>query len=92
MLNDVKAALRVTSTDVDIEVEINDLIDSARMDMIQSGVSESKANEDNDALVKRAIILYAKAYYGLDSPNAERFQQSYESLKMHLSYAGDYNG
>lgn len=92
MLETVKGALRITSNDPDIVTEINDLIEGARMDLIQSGVSSVVAKKEDDPLIKRAIILYAKANYGLDSPNAARFQQSYDSLKNHLSYAGDYNG
>ncbi|HSH25018.1 MAG TPA: head-tail connector protein [Massilibacterium sp.] len=92
MIESVKGALRVTSNDPLIIEDINDLIESARMDLIISGVSEEKAKNDNDPLIKRAIIIYAKANYGLDNPNADRFQDSYNMLKQHLSLAGDYNG
>lgn len=61
------------------------------MDLIISGVSPEKAKDDDDPLIKRAVKTYAKANYGLDSPNAERFQESYEMLKQHLSLSGDYN-
>lgn len=90
MLEAVKGALRVTSSDPIIIQEIEDLIESARMELIQAGVSTENAKKDDDPLIKRAIILYAKAHYGLDGPNAERFAESFESLKNHLSQAGDY--
>ena len=90
MIESVKGALRVTSNDPLIIQEIEDLISSARMDLIQSGVSSEIANKDDDPLIKRAIIIYAKAHYGLDNPNADRFQDSYIMLKQHLSLAGDY--
>lgn len=92
MIESVKGALRVTSNDPLIIQEIEDLISSARMDLIQSGVSSEIANKDDDPLIKRAIIIYAKAHYGLDNPNADRFQDSYIMLKQHLSLAGDYRG
>lgn len=92
MIESVKGALRVTSNDPLIVEEIQDLISSARMDLIQSGVSSEIANKDDDPLIKRAIIIYAKANYGLDNPNADRFQDSYIMLKQHLSLAGDYRG
>lgn len=91
MIESVKGALRVTSNDPLIIEEIEDLISSARMDLIQSGVSPEIANKDNDPLIKRAIIIYAKANYGIDNPNAERFESSYRMLKNDLSLAGDYN-
>ena len=94
MIETVKGALRVTSNDPLIIEEIEDLIDSARMDLIQSGVSKEIAEKEEnvDPLIKRAIIIYAKANYGLDNPNADRFQDSYIMLKQHLSLAGDYRG
>lgn len=73
-----------------IAQEITELIESARMELIQAGVSIVNAANDEDPLIRRAIILYAKAHYGLDGPNAERFAESFESLKNHLSQAGDY--
>ncbi len=90
MLEDVKLALRVSNSAFDPEVQ--DLIDGARLDLIQSGVSPLIVNSsvDVDPLIKRAIVLYAKANYGLDGPNAERFGESYDLLKQHLSLAGDY--
>ncbi|MBD7984412.1 DNA-packaging protein [Sporosarcina sp. Sa2YVA2] len=90
MLESVKGALRVTSSDPVIVLEITDLIAGARMELIQAGVSIVNAANDEDPLIRRAIILYAKAHYGLDGPNAERFAESFESLKNHLSQAGDY--
>lgn len=90
LLDDVKLALRISNTAYDSEVA--DLIEGARMDLIQSGVSSKVAMEtDNpDPLIKRAIVLYAKAHFGLDAPDSERYLESYILLKMHLSQAGDY--
>jgi uncharacterized phage protein (predicted DNA packaging) len=90
MLNDVKLSLRVTSTALDIEIQ--DLIDAARIDLIQSGVSSLKAKSDTDPLIKRAITLYCKAFFGYDNPDADRLRDSYVMLKQHLSLAADYNG
>jgi uncharacterized phage protein (predicted DNA packaging) len=90
MLNGVKLSLRVTSTAFDIEIQ--DLIDAARIDLIQSGVSSLKAKSDTDPLIKRAITLYCKAFFGYDNPDADRLRDSYVMLKQHLSLAADYNG
>lgn len=89
MLNDVKLSLRIINNHFDGEIQ--DLIDAARMDLKQSGVSHDKANSDDDALIKRAITTYCKANFGYDNPDADRFAKSYEMLKQHLSLAGDYN-
>lgn len=88
LLDDVKLALRVTNNALDSE--ITDLIAAARQDLILSGISSERANSDTDTLIKRAIISYCKANFGYDNPEADRFQQSYLMLKIHLALAGDY--
>ena len=87
MLDDVKTALRITNTAYDSEVQ--DLIESAQMDLIQSGVL---LVDETDPLIKRAIITYSKANFGIDNPQADRFHDSYVMLKQHLALSGDYNG
>lgn len=88
MLDDVKVALRVSHTALD--GEITDLIAAARQDLVLSGVLPAKANNDSDALIKRAIVTYAKAHFGLDNPDYERLLSAYLQLKTHLTLAGDY--
>lgn len=88
LIDDVKLALRITSSAFDNEVE--DLIKAARQDLILSGVSSNKANDDTDPLIKRAIVVYCKANFGYDNSEAERFQQSYDMLKAHLTLSQEY--
>lgn len=87
ILDDVKQALRLSGTDLDIEVQ--DLIDAAKADLQLSGVHADKI-VDTDPLIKRAVIVYAKAHFGFDNPEAERFQQSYDMLKAHLTLSQEY--
>lgn len=88
LLDDVKRELRISSTAFDTEVL--DLIESAKMDLMQSGIVETKIVE-TDPLIKRAIVFYCKAYFGYDNPDAERFYESYRMLETHLALSGDYN-
>ncbi|MED1092678.1 head-tail connector protein [Bacillus paramycoides] len=88
ILIDVKKALRVSHDALNDELE--DLIEAARSDLILSGVSTTKANDDKDPLIKRAIITYVKANFIPDAKEAERFQLSYNMLRNHLTLAGDY--
>jgi uncharacterized phage protein (predicted DNA packaging) len=90
MLEDVKKSLRVSNTAFDDE--ITDLMEEAKADLVQSGLSSVIVQKDNDPLIKRAIKTYCKAHFGIDNPQADRFQQSYDLLKQHLSMAGDYHG
>ncbi|MEC2571867.1 head-tail connector protein, partial [Bacillus cereus] len=53
ILKDIKKALRISHDALDDE--INDAIEAARHDLMLSGVSSIKANNDDDPLIKRAI-------------------------------------
>lgn len=87
LINDIKDALRESGTASDIEIQ--DLIDAAKADLILSGVHKDKV-VDTDSLVKRAITTYCKANFGYDNPEAERFQKSYDLLKQHLTLSAEY--
>lgn len=88
LLEKVKLSARISGNAFDDDVQ--DMIESAREELVQSGVSRKMADSDEDPLIIRAVKIYVKANFGIDSPNAYRFQQSFESLKRHLSMAGDY--
>lgn len=88
LLDDIKVAMRIT-TDM-FDGELYDLIAAAKSDLKLSGVNSTKAEDDTDPLIKRAIITYAKANFGYDNPEAERFQQSYDMLKAHLTLSQEY--
>ncbi len=88
MLDEVKLVLRINAYAFDVEVQ--DLIDAARADLVLSGVTQEKANSDDDPLIKRAIKTYCKANFGWNNPDAEKLHDSYEALKTHLSSSKDY--
>lgn len=43
-----------------------------------------------DPLIKRAITVYVKANFGWNNSDAERLQQSYNMLKIHLALSQEY--
>lgn len=90
MLEDVKKSLRITHHFLDDE--LSDIIEAARHDLMLSGVSSvmALAEVDVDPLIKRAIIIYAKAHTEDDKDQAARFHDSFVMLKQHLSLAADY--
>lgn len=87
ILNDVKKALRISSSHFDDELMT--LIESARLDMVQSGISFDKAHSD-DFLIKQTIVFYCKGHFGYDNPDANRFIAAYHSNLNKLSFVGDY--
>ena len=86
MLEKVKLALRIKSNKLD--EEITDLIEACKIDLSLSGVKRIK---DTDPLIQQAIKLYCKANFGLDNKDSEKYQKSYDMLKISLSLCGDYN-
>lgn len=87
LLDDVKLALRISSSAFDTEVQ--DLIYAAKADLQLSGVDPTKML-DADPLIKRAIVTYVKANFGFDNPDAERLQQAYNMIKAHLTLSTEY--
>lgn len=88
MLEQVKKYLRITATTFDDEIA--DLIEACKSDMELVGISPTTI-QTQDVLIKRAIVTYCKAYFGIDNPDREKFIESYESLRNHLSIANEYS-
>lgn len=88
LIDDVKDALRVSGNAMD--TEINDLINGAVADLKLSGVLTAKATSTTDPLIRRAVVVYCKAQFGYDNPEADRFQISYDMLKRHLLLSQEY--
>lgn len=83
----MRAALRISSTSAKITEEIEDCIGACKADLRNDGV---KVINETDKLIIRAITLYCKAEFGFNN-NAEKFKQSYDTLKMRLALSGEYN-
>lgn len=89
LISAVRTALRVSSTVYDNEIE--DIIDAAVVDLMLSGVSAAAAGATDPApLIKRAIIVYAQAQFGLDNPDSEKYMASFRSLETHLALSAEY--
>lgn len=84
----VRRYLRINHTHFD--AEITDLIGAARADLLLGGIIAAKVNDENDALIKRAISVYVKAEFGLDNPDADKYRESYKTLKRHLMLSSEY--
>lgn len=88
LLVDIKQCLRVSSTSFDTEIQ--DLIEAAKADLILSGVLETKANNETDSLIKRAITIYVKLNFGYENSDYEKLERAYNSLKNHLTLSIEY--
>ena len=87
LLESVKRELRVSNSVFDGEVQ--DLIDAVLLDLRIPQIDATKIVE-TDPLIKRAVILYCKANFGLDNPDSEKYQRSYDNLVEKLSLSSSY--
>ena len=88
MLEKVKGALRITS-DV-FDNELNDLIDSARLDLGIAGVVVPITTDtDTDKIINQAIITYCKMNFGA-AVDYDRLKKSYDEQKAQLSMSSGY--
>jgi hypothetical protein len=84
----IRRYLRINHTHLD--AEITDLIGAARADLLLGGILPAKVNDESDALIKRAIVVYVKAEFGLDNADGSKYRESYEMLKRHLMLSSEY--
>lgn len=76
MLEKVKLALRISHSYLD--EDILDTINIARAEMIRSGISKEKANDDEDSLIIGAIKTFCKYQFSSDNTRVEGFRISWE--------------
>lgn len=89
-IDDIHRYLRINHNH--FKGEIADLIGAAKADLLLGGISPAKVHDENDSLIKRAVVTYVKAEFGFDNPDAERLKESYYNLKTHLMLSSEYLG
>lgn len=77
LIDDVRVALRVTSTMSDVEVQA--LIDFAIEDMRRVGIRDELLEpESMDPMARAAVIMFCKANYGFDNSEGSTYQERYK--------------
>lgn len=87
MLELVKMALRITTDAFDDELQ--QLIDSALIDIGFGGAMSEVLTENGDSIVKQAVITYCKMNFGLPE-DYDRLKRSYDEQKAQLGMATGY--
>lgn len=83
LLDDMRLAVRATSTAMDSEIQA--WIDSALADMRRVGVDETQLDpESPSAAVRSAVTCWVKGNFGYDNDEAARFLDSYRSIVIGL--------
>jgi len=81
LLAEIKEQLRIASATTTFDTEIGTLIKVCKEDMISAGITMPEDIEDAADDIKYAVMVYAKANFGWDNPEADRLQAIYESMK-----------
>lgn len=76
MLSAVKMALGITIDDLDADIQAT--IDSARAELIRSGITAEKALSDDDALITQAIKTYCRSIYTSDIVKSDKLMSSFK--------------
>jgi hypothetical protein len=97
LLNQIKQSLRITADNTAFDDEITDLIYQAIDDLKASGTSPGAFNRYGeidesgniidtitDGNIKQCIILFCKAYFGIDNPDKEFYVDRYHYKKAQL--------
>lgn len=84
LLDDCKLAIRVVTTAYDSEIQ--NYIDSAKLDL---GIAGVEIPQSNDALVNKAIMTYVKMSFGAPA-NYDKLKASYDEQKAQLMNATGY--
>lgn len=72
--------------------ELVDLIRAAREDLALGGVLPERTRDEEDPLIKRAVMTYIKAEFGLDNEDVDKYRAAYDRLKVSLALSSDYIG
>ena len=84
----IKKAIGISAATYD--TDIVDKIEEARAEMIRIGVSSEAATNEDDPLVRRAVVTFVHAAYPEDEASAARYSESAEKQMGILSIESDY--
>lgn len=84
MLEQIKTRLGITSTVTIYDDELNDLIEHAKFDMIEGGIS-SDMIEEGAAPVINTIVLFIKREFSDDITRQQRYDRLYTDSVFRLS-------
>ena len=86
----IKRAVRVVSTASDISIELTDLIEECRADLVQLGVLSTKANDETDPLVLGAVRSFVRWKFAQDEKEALWNMADYMTQRDEMRRREDY--
>jgi hypothetical protein len=83
-LSKIRRAIRRTSSELDIELV--DVIEECRLDLISLGVSKEKAEDESDSLILGAVRSFARWKFGVDDASREDYMLMRDELRKRVDY------
>lgn len=83
----LRSALRIKTASFDSEIAA--LVEACKVDLSLAGVD---AYNEDDPLCKQAVTFYAKANFGFNGDDCDKYQARYEQLKAALAHSSKYGG
>lgn len=90
LLDDVKVALRVSTTDPGITAQLERLIAEAKLDLCRTADISTAATEQPDALVEGAILCYCGYIWTTEPEEKDRLKDCYTDYKAKLAMSSAY--
>ena len=87
-LDKIKRRLYIAAANFDDE--ILSLVEAARIDMVQSGVKEDIAQDEENDNVLACIVAYVKAYRGNDPTQIEPYSKVYKAIRDKMTMIDGY--
>jgi hypothetical protein len=79
----IRRAVR-RSSDPEVDMEITDIIEECRADLIGLGVLKARAEDESDALILGAVRCFARWKFGLSGDNTNGNREDYMQLRDEL--------
>lgn len=92
-LKSIKTSLRTVTQNDDINRDIVETVEACLIDLGLVGIVRGIVEGDEkieDKLILQAVKIYCKAYFSTDSKDIERFQNSYEMMKIDMKLSSKY--
>ena len=87
-----KDALRIPPDVADYDSEIADLVFAARAAHRPGGVASNLVDKADQGAINLAIKVFVKANFGMDNPDSEKLQGSFDHLVTMLKGSSEYGG
>ena len=90
LIDEAKTALRISTMDAGITLQIERLIEEAKLDLCRTADISENAVSNPDALIKGAILCYVGFVWTTNPDEKDRLKSCYDDYKGKLAMSSSY--